>query len=79
VGELLELRDQLREWADNYPPTFGDKHALVSAEIARLEGGDATRCACTKRPFNRRARTALSRTKPSRTSLLQAFILPAGP
>jgi len=33
-------REQLREWADNYPPTFGDKHALVSAEIARLEGRD---------------------------------------
>ena len=39
-SELLEHRDQLREWADNYPPTFGDKHALVSAEIARLEGRD---------------------------------------
>ena len=24
-----------------YPPTFGDKHALVSGEIARLEGRDA--------------------------------------
>src|SRR5229473_2073329 len=33
-------REQLREWADNYPPTFGDKHALGSAEIARLEGRD---------------------------------------
>jgi PAS domain S-box-containing protein len=33
--------EQLREWVDNYPPTFGDKHALVSAEIARLEGRDA--------------------------------------
>jgi PAS domain S-box-containing protein len=33
--------EQLREWADNYPPTFGDKHALVSAEIARLERRDA--------------------------------------
>ena len=32
---------QLREWADNYPPTFADKHALVSAEIARVEGRDA--------------------------------------
>ena len=31
-------REQLREWAENYPPTFADKHALVSAEIARLEG-----------------------------------------
>jgi PAS domain S-box-containing protein len=40
--ELLTAhREQLREWADNYPPTFGDKHALVSGEIARLEGQDA--------------------------------------
>jgi PAS domain S-box-containing protein len=37
--ELLAAHgDQLREWADNYPPTFGDKHALVTAEIARIEG-----------------------------------------
>jgi predicted ATPase len=35
--ELLAAhREQLREWADSYPPTFGHKHALVSAEIARL-------------------------------------------
>jgi PAS domain S-box-containing protein len=40
--DLLAVhREQLREWAENYPPTFGDKHALVSAEIARLEGRDA--------------------------------------
>ena len=37
--ELLTAhREQLREWAETYPPTFADKHALVSAEIARLEG-----------------------------------------
>jgi PAS domain S-box-containing protein len=37
--ELLTAhQEQLREWAENYPPTFGDKHALVSAEIARIEG-----------------------------------------
>jgi PAS domain S-box-containing protein len=35
---LVAHREQLREWAENYPPTFGDKHDLVSAEIARLEG-----------------------------------------
>jgi hypothetical protein len=35
---LTAHREQLREWADSYPPTFGDKHALVSAEIARIEG-----------------------------------------
>jgi PAS domain S-box-containing protein len=40
--EVLAMhREQLREWADNYPPTFADKHALVSAEIARVEGRDA--------------------------------------
>jgi PAS domain S-box-containing protein len=39
--ELLTAHsEQLREWAENYPPTFADKHALVLAEIARLEGRD---------------------------------------
>jgi len=38
---LTAHREQLREWAENCPPTFADKHALVSAEIARLEGRDA--------------------------------------
>jgi PAS domain S-box-containing protein len=38
---LTAHREQLREWAENSPPTFGDKHELVSAEIARLEGRDA--------------------------------------
>jgi PAS domain S-box-containing protein len=39
--ELLTAhQEQLREWADSYPPTFADKYALVSAEIARLEGRD---------------------------------------
>jgi PAS domain S-box-containing protein len=40
--ELLTVhREQLREWAENYPPTFVDKYALVAAEIARIEGRDA--------------------------------------
>jgi len=34
-------REQLREWAENYPPTFADKLALVSADIARIEKRDA--------------------------------------
>jgi PAS domain S-box-containing protein len=38
---LARHREQLREWADTYPPTFADKHALVSAEIARVEGRHA--------------------------------------
>jgi hypothetical protein len=39
--ELLTAHlEQLREWAGAYPPTFADKHALVSAEIARVEGRD---------------------------------------
>jgi predicted ATPase/signal transduction histidine kinase/GAF domain-containing protein len=44
--DLLEAHQtQLREWAEIYPPTFGGKHALVAAEIARIEGrdGDAMR------------------------------------
>ena len=39
--ELLTVhREQLGEWAENNPTTFADKHALVLAEIARLEGRD---------------------------------------
>jgi len=38
---LTAHREQLREWAENNPPTFADKHALVSAEISRLERRDA--------------------------------------
>jgi PAS domain S-box-containing protein len=38
---LTAHREQLREWAEIHPPTFAGKHALVSAEIARLEGRDA--------------------------------------
>src|SRR5205085_3752912 len=37
---LTAHREQLREWAETYPPTFADKHALVLAEIARLEERD---------------------------------------
>jgi PAS domain S-box-containing protein len=40
--ELLAAhREQLHEWVDSYSPTFADKHALVLAEIARLEERDA--------------------------------------
>jgi hypothetical protein len=40
--ELLTAhREQLREWAENCSSTFADKYALVSAEIARVEGRDA--------------------------------------
>jgi PAS domain S-box-containing protein len=40
--EILRAhQEQLREWADTYPPTFSDKHALTSAELARIEGRDA--------------------------------------
>ena len=35
---LASHQEQLREWAERYPPTFADKHILVSAEIARIEG-----------------------------------------
>jgi hypothetical protein len=36
-GLLTAHQAQLREWAETNSPTFADKHALVSAEIARLE------------------------------------------
>jgi PAS domain S-box-containing protein len=40
--ELLTAhQEQLREWAENFAPTFADKYTLVSAEIARLEKRDA--------------------------------------
>ena len=40
--ELLRAhREQLREWAECYPPTFGGKYKLVLAEIARIEKRDA--------------------------------------
>ncbi|WP_114208932.1 GAF domain-containing protein [Acidisarcina polymorpha] len=40
--QLLSMHlEQLRLWAEINPSTFADKHALVSAEIARLEGRDA--------------------------------------
>jgi hypothetical protein len=38
---MTTLKEQLRVWADSYPPTFADKHALVAAEIARIERRDA--------------------------------------
>ncbi len=38
---LTAHREQLREWAETYPPTFADKHTLVLAEIARIEKRDA--------------------------------------
>jgi signal transduction histidine kinase/PAS domain-containing protein len=37
---LTAHQEKLREWAENYPPTFADKHALVSAENARIENRD---------------------------------------
>ncbi len=38
---LAAHQAQLRAWAQTYSPTYHDKFALVSAEIARLEGRDA--------------------------------------
>jgi PAS domain S-box-containing protein len=32
--------NQLRQWSENCPSTFFDKHALVAAELARIEGRD---------------------------------------
>jgi predicted ATPase/signal transduction histidine kinase len=35
---LADHREQLREWAEVHPPTFENGYALVSAEVARVEG-----------------------------------------
>ncbi|WP_242540536.1 trifunctional serine/threonine-protein kinase/ATP-binding protein/sensor histidine kinase [Trinickia mobilis] len=37
---LARHQGDLLEWAKNNAPTFGDKYALVSAEIARIAGRD---------------------------------------
>ncbi|HTC44921.1 MAG TPA: AAA family ATPase [Steroidobacteraceae bacterium] len=37
-NEIEQLGKQLEEWAENCPSTFADKHLLVRAEIARLDG-----------------------------------------
>ncbi|MBV8137759.1 MAG: histidine kinase, partial [Deltaproteobacteria bacterium] len=40
LNTLRAHLDQLRQWADSCPSTFLDKHGLVAAELARLEGRD---------------------------------------
>ena len=38
---LKQYLTKLSEWAEAHPPTFFDKYALVSAELARIEGRDS--------------------------------------
>ncbi|WP_239470281.1 sensor histidine kinase [Archangium violaceum] len=38
LDDLSAHHEQLREWAELYPPTFQSAHLLVSAELARLSG-----------------------------------------
>ncbi|HVK55202.1 MAG TPA: EAL domain-containing protein [Burkholderiales bacterium] len=38
--QLATHQEQLREWAEIYPPTFRDKYLLVAAETARIDGRD---------------------------------------
>ena len=45
---LAAHQEQLHEWAENNPPTFADKLALVSAEIARIEKRDGGRLASVR-------------------------------
>jgi predicted ATPase/signal transduction histidine kinase len=37
---LAGARKKIANWAENCPENFGSRHALVSAEVARLEGRD---------------------------------------
>jgi PAS domain S-box-containing protein len=39
-GALTTHVEQLRNWAENCAPIFRDKHALVSAEVARINSRD---------------------------------------
>ena len=39
-GTLTAHLEQLRDWAENCAPIFRDKHALVSAEVARINSKD---------------------------------------
>lgn len=41
LATLRQHGEQLREWATHNQATFGDKHALVAAELARLSGQDS--------------------------------------
>ena len=56
-------QEQLREWAENYPPTFADKHALVRPRSPASKGETPMPCACTSRPFARPASMVSCRTK----------------
>jgi predicted ATPase/signal transduction histidine kinase len=38
MGELRAHEQQAREWAELNPPSFGHGHALLAAELARIEG-----------------------------------------
>jgi PAS domain S-box-containing protein len=40
LDTIRSYSEQLRVWAENCPSTFLDKHLLVTAEIARIEGRD---------------------------------------
>ena len=37
---LADAQRRITRWAENCPENFGSRHALVSAEVARLEGRD---------------------------------------
>ena len=38
MGRLADVLEKLKSWADNCPESFANRAALVSAEIARIEG-----------------------------------------
>jgi hypothetical protein len=39
-GQLSKYEERLRRWAESCPDNFSGRHALVAAEIARIEGRD---------------------------------------
>ncbi|MFY0532603.1 hypothetical protein [Nannocystis pusilla] len=75
---LARHEAKLAEWAASCPQNFGHKHALVSAEIARLEGRERDALQCYDRALKGRASTASCRTRRSPTSCWPASIATAG-
>ena len=46
------MANQLREWAETYPPTFADKYTLVLAgDRPASKAETSTQCVCTSRLF----------------------------
>ncbi len=69
---LVAHHEQLAVWAENCPENFGNRAALVGAEIARIGGDGRRRRTSTSRRFAPHATTASSTTRRLPTRRLRA-------